>query len=322
MKEDKEILIKKPIDQLNLFGFESYFNAFDKLYQKNKLPNSILLSGSKGLGKSTFIYHFINYLLSKNEQHKYDKISYSINNKNLSYKMLQNKIHANLFILDSVNSENIKIEQVRELFLFLNKTTYYKGIKIVLLDNAENLNINSSNALLKSIEEPDKNTFFFIINNNSEKILKTIKSRCINFKINFSFTEKKNIFKKIAQDYSLNFNDNDLDDFLYFDSPGNLLKYLSILKPSKSRISENYASSISFFMDMYTKKNDPKILNLISILIQKFYIKLSLKNSSFVFRYYKNLNQLLHLISSMNKFHLDRKNLIFSIDNIIKKDCI
>ena len=59
--------------------------------------------------------------------------------------------------------KKIKIEQIRKLLVFLSKSTYYKGVKIVLLDNAEYLNINSSNALLKAIEEPSKDTYFFII---------------------------------------------------------------------------------------------------------------------------------------------------------------
>ncbi len=53
------------------------------------------------------------------------------------------------------------------------------------------LNINSSNALLKAIEEPSKDTYFFIINNDSQKIMNTIKSRCIDFVINLNFLEKK-----------------------------------------------------------------------------------------------------------------------------------
>ena len=72
MKSEKSMEIIKPKVQLNLFGYENHFKFFDKLYEKNKLPNSMLLSGPKGLGKSTFIYHFINYLLSKDEKYNYD----------------------------------------------------------------------------------------------------------------------------------------------------------------------------------------------------------------------------------------------------------
>ena len=62
--------VKIPKKQLQLFGYDEYFNSFIKLYEKKKLPNSILLSGLKGLGKSTFCYHLINYLLSINEENK------------------------------------------------------------------------------------------------------------------------------------------------------------------------------------------------------------------------------------------------------------
>ena len=194
MKIQKPELINNPINQLNLYGYEYYFNFFVKLYQKNKLPHSILLTGNKGLGKATFVYHFINFLLSQDEKNKYNKEKFSINPNNSSYKLTTNGAHSNLFILDAFDEENIKIEQIRKLILFLNKSTYYKGLKLILIDNAEKLNVNSSNALLKSIEEPSKNTYFFIINNESQKLLSTIKSRCINFNISLNFFEKKKYF--------------------------------------------------------------------------------------------------------------------------------
>ena len=320
MKASKVEEVTKPKSQLNLYGYESYFKFFNKLYEQDKLPNSILISGQKGLGKSTFTYHFINFLLSKGEKNEYNRRDYLIDPNNSTYKSIQSGTHANLFILDAIDGENIKIDQIRKLLLFLNKSTYYKSVKIVLLDNAEYLNINSSNALLKAIEEPSKDTYFFIINNDSQKIMNTIKSRCIDFVINFNFLKKKNIFNKISQTYSLNFTESDLDIFLYFDTHGNLLKYLSTLKNSDFKISDNYLSCISYFMDLYNEKTDPKLLGFIALFIQNFYNQLSLKNSLFINNYYRNLNKILHLIDNMKKFHLDKKNLIFSIDKIIKNE--
>ena len=132
--------------------------------------------------------------------------------------------------------------------------------------------------------------------------------------------EKKNIFNKISQTYSLNFTESDLDTFLYFDTHGNLLKYLSTLKNSDFKISEDYLSCISYFMDLYNEKTDPKLLSFITLFIQNFYNQLSLKNSLFINNYYRNLNKILYLIDNMKKFHLDKKNLIFSIDKIIKNE--
>ena len=175
--EDIEIISAK--NQLRLFGFEDYFNSFIKLYEKKELPNSILLSGPKGLGKSTFAYHIINCLLSKSEERKYSIKDFIIDENNLSYKQLSANTHPNFFLIENnLLERDIKIEQIRDLLKFLNKTTYIRNLKIVLIDNAENLNLNSSNALLKAIEEPQNNTFFFIIQNNASKILDTVKSRC------------------------------------------------------------------------------------------------------------------------------------------------
>ena len=62
VSENLEILPAK--NQLQLYGYEYYFNTFAKLFKSNNLPNTILLTGQKGSGKSTFLYHFINFLLS------------------------------------------------------------------------------------------------------------------------------------------------------------------------------------------------------------------------------------------------------------------
>ena len=49
--------------QHNLYGHHEIFNHLCKLYLNNKLPNKILLSGEKGIGKATLSYHLINFVL-------------------------------------------------------------------------------------------------------------------------------------------------------------------------------------------------------------------------------------------------------------------
>tara|TARA_Y100000590_G_scaffold453948_1_gene599901 strand:- start:475 stop:1188 length:714 start_codon:yes stop_codon:yes gene_type:complete len=229
LKSDKSEIIL-PKHQLNLFGYEYYFKSFIKLFQKNKLPNTILLSGLKGSGKSTFAYHFINYLLSRNELNKYSIQNFTINSENRSYKLLINNTHPNFFLLENNNyDENIKIDSVREILRFLNKSTDHSNFKIVLIDNAEYLNIHSSNALLKALEEPGSNTFFFIIHNSSDKILDTIKSRCVEFKFFLTKSVKKEILDKILGFYNFDLDINSFAENLYFDTPGNMLKYFKLL---------------------------------------------------------------------------------------------
>jgi len=115
--------ILSPKNQLQLFGYDDYFNAFIKLFHKSKLPNTILLSGLKGSGKATFAFHFINYLLSYKEKNKYSVNNFSIDPDNKSYKSLCNFTHPNFFLLENnVLEENIKIENVKNILKFLNKS--------------------------------------------------------------------------------------------------------------------------------------------------------------------------------------------------------
>ena len=68
----------EPINQTKLYGLSNTFNQFVNLY-KEKLPTKILLSGQKGIGKCTFAYHLINYILSLSEEYSYDLENFSIN---------------------------------------------------------------------------------------------------------------------------------------------------------------------------------------------------------------------------------------------------
>ena len=249
MNLKRDITMNLPINQLKLYGYGNYFNFFCKLFNKNKLPNTILFTGLKGLGKSTFAYHFINYLFSLNESNNYSTDNLLINSDNKSYKLLTANLHPNFFMLEGgKNNESIKIDDVRNLLSFLNKSTYNYNKKIVLIDNAESLNLSSSNSLLKSLEEPPENTFFFIINDSSSKILNTIKSRSIEFKFYFSFQDKKEILKKIILDYEIAFNMNDIEDLIFFDSPGNILKFLLIMNEANIESVQNKRLVISYLI--------------------------------------------------------------------------
>ena len=75
-------------------------------------------------------------------------------------------------------SKIIRISQVRDLSDFFNITTHRQGYRVVLLYPAEALNAESSNALLKTLEEPLPRTVFMLVSSNPESLLPTILSRC------------------------------------------------------------------------------------------------------------------------------------------------
>ena len=75
-----------------------------------------------------------------------------------------------------------------------------KNIKIVLIDNAEYLNINSSNALLKIIEEPNDDTIIILIQDSSKRMLDTLSSRFVTFNFNLKFNQTLNILNNLLDD--------------------------------------------------------------------------------------------------------------------------
>ena len=280
-----------------------------------------MLSGHKGLGKATFAYHFINYLLSINEKDKYLIDNYEINEKNKTYTNICNNTHTNFFLLESIGDDkNIKIESARNLLEFLNKSTYQSNIKIILIDDATSLNANSSNALLKAIEEPTENTFFFLINNNSNKILSTIKSRCIEFKFFFNLNLKKQILLNLIKQNEIDFDVDKIDENIFFDTPGNILRYLQIIYENNISSLDDKADCISQLIDKYKIKKDTKLLIFISTLVELFYSELASRNSKKLNIYFLNKSRILKRINEAINFNLDTKNLFIDINGIIKNE--
>ena len=86
--KENNINIIKPENQLSLFGYDDYFDSWIRLFNNKKLPNCILLSGPKGLGKATFVYHFVNFILSSDESNEYLINKHMINKNNFSYNQI------------------------------------------------------------------------------------------------------------------------------------------------------------------------------------------------------------------------------------------
>ncbi len=74
--------------------------------------------------------------------------------------------------------DDYKIENVRQIKIFLSRQPYNHNTKIIIITNAHLLNTESQNALLKSLEEPSENNYFILITPVISGLLPTIISRC------------------------------------------------------------------------------------------------------------------------------------------------
>ena len=245
--------------QLSLFGHHDIFDMLKNLQLRKKLPNKIILSGESGIGKCTLAYHLINYILSINEEYSYDIINYKINSKNKSFKLVLNRSNPNFTLIDvEEGKKNIDINQIRNLISNLNKSSFNSIPRFVLIDNINLLNLNSVNALLKVIEEPNDNINFILINSNSN-VLPTLKSRCINFKISLTKNKAIEIINKII--------DKDIYDLFnmelinYYTTPGQIIKILKVSDETKIDIKNLSLKNLLLLIIKNKLYKKDKILN-------------------------------------------------------------
>jgi DNA polymerase III subunit delta' len=298
----------KPSENNKLYEMDKYFYEIINLYEHHKMPNKILLSGKKGIGKSTLAYHIVNYILSKDEDNSYEKKNLIINNENKSFKLLINKSHPNFYLIDLVDEKkNIDVAQVRKMISFTNKSSFNDTPKLILIDNIENLNNSSTNALLKVIEEPNNNIFFLLIHNNETKILPTLKSRCLTFRISFSFDEVVNISNKLINENIFDLINYDL--ISYYNTPGEIINLLNFAAEKKIDLkSHTLVEFLELLIDKgYYKKNSfvkKLLISFIELYFLKEY-KHRLSKDSLLNTYHNFLDK----IHNTEKFNLDDESL-------------
>ncbi|MGS0695493.1 DNA polymerase III subunit delta' [Shewanella sp. 0m-4] len=92
-------------------------------------------------------------------------------------QLVEANSHPDLYRVEADGAQ-IKVDQIRELCQKLTTTPQQGGRRIAVILNSERLNQASANALLKTLEEPGKDTILFLQTNSPSRLLATISSRC------------------------------------------------------------------------------------------------------------------------------------------------
>ena len=297
-----------PSENVNLYGLDRYFKEISDLNDTNKMPNKILLSGKKGLGKSTLAYHIVNYILSMEEDFKYDYKKFTINKNNKSYKLLLNNLHPNIFIIDLIDEKkNIDIDQIRKMINYTNKSSFSTKPRFIIIDNIECLNKNSPNALLKIVEEPNEKVFFILIHNNEKTILPTLKSRCLKFNISLTFKETIDITNLIIDDNILKIIHTDL--ISYYNTPGEFISLINFANKKKINLKDyTLKKFLNLLIDNTYYKKDKIVKDLLINFIELFFLKeykKSLSKTSLLETYSNFISKM----KNVEKFNLDEEGL-------------
>jgi len=144
-------------------------NLLKSALKKNRIAHAYLFTGPSGVGKKTTAKAFIYHLFCH------------INNdapcgECLSCKKLDKEIHPDVIRI-SPEKRDIRIDTVREIERFIRFRPLEAAYKVIIIQQAEKLNPEAGNALLKSLEEPPSYVIFILITENPTQLLPTILSR-------------------------------------------------------------------------------------------------------------------------------------------------
>ena len=162
-------------------------SAFEKEVKQNKISASYLFYGDKRVDLLFYALEFSKMVMTKDIEDEEEKKSIE--------KKIENLQHSDIEVINRKN-ENIKIDEVRELIYDAIESAYSSPKKIFILCGIENLRKESSNALLKILEEPPKDVYFILLA-RSLNIISTIKSRTIKFHLEGASNEELGVSKEI-----------------------------------------------------------------------------------------------------------------------------
>lgn len=138
-----------------------------------KLPHAIMLAGPQGVGKLHFAHVAAQLLLCLSPVN--DLACGSCK----TCQLMAAGSHPDfLKLVPEDGSKVIKIDQVRDVTDFVNKTPQQGKRKVIIVAPVEALNMNASNALLKSLEEPAGNSTLILVSHSPSLVMATIRSRC------------------------------------------------------------------------------------------------------------------------------------------------
>lgn len=159
-----------------LIGHEKIERNLLNAIQQNELPHALIFSGLKGIGKATVAYQLAKYLLSSCDE----KDSFKNPKNHPAIQLILAGSHPDLMVVEpsETGKADIKIDAIRPVIQFFQKTASEGGWRIVIIDGAETMNIAAQNALLKTLEEPPEKSLIVLITNSVSRLLPTIRSRC------------------------------------------------------------------------------------------------------------------------------------------------
>jgi DNA polymerase III subunit delta' len=192
--------LKHPRLMFDSFGHEAVEKHLLELYAAARLPHGLIFAGPEGVGKATFAFRFARFLFKNppadpNQVSMFGDAPPAPKNFNTSpedpvIRRIGSGAHPDLLTIERAfdpaknrAKDSVDVTEIRKVPSFLRMTASEGGWRVVIIDDADTMNRNAQNALLKVLEEPPPHTVLILIAHRPGALIPTIRSRAqlINF---------------------------------------------------------------------------------------------------------------------------------------------
>ena len=187
----------------HIVGNEKVKELLTNMVKSGKILHSYMLIGEEGIGKKEFAKEFAKMVLCFSKDRKPCDICKSC-------LEMQEQNHPDFMMIEP-DGNNIKIEQIRMFQTKVIEKPIISNHKFYIINDAEKMTTEAQNCLLKTLEEPPEYITIILITSNENKIVNTIRSRCM--KIQFLRLKEEEIKKILKEQYQMNVESSSLLNF-------------------------------------------------------------------------------------------------------------
>lgn len=190
----------------------------------NRISHAYLFTGPEKVGKKSAALEWISFLFDS--------------------KIREGNVHPDFFYVKAdPETNNIKIEQIRDLIWKLSLKPVLAPLKVAVIDNAHLMTADSQNCLLKTLEEPNGRTLLILTVQNPRLLLPTVVSRCET--VRFNFVPPNEIGDYLNNEFGANPGVADIGEItrLSFGRPGRAVDFIS--NPEELKIWQNEIKDLS-----------------------------------------------------------------------------
>lgn len=152
-----------------VIGQEFIIDSFKRAYENNRVSHAYIITGPDGIGKSIMGMFMASTILCRGENKPCGKCDACVK--------ISHGNHPDVKLI-SPRGRSIGVDYIRELIEEIYTKPYEGDKKVVLIKNSDSITVQGQNAILKTLEEPSKETTIIMLVENINSILPTIQSRC------------------------------------------------------------------------------------------------------------------------------------------------